>query len=94
MLLGALKHKLGPLRSKMGPLSLIFFELFNFYFILVCVFGPLPKNSGPNPMSFQFLVGVTLGPHESWPPPWENPGYAAGVCQSYSNLPWTKSGPS
>ena len=28
-------------------------------------------------MSFQFLVGVTLGPHESWPPPWENPGYAA-----------------
>ena len=27
-------------------------------------------------MSFQFLMGVTLGPHESWPPPWENPGYA------------------
>ena len=22
------------------------------------------------------MVGVTLGPHESWPSPWENPGYA------------------
>ena len=59
MLLGALKHKLGPLRSKMGPLSLIFCVIF----ILVCDFAPPPlKNSGPNPMSFQFLVGVTLGP--------------------------------
>ena len=58
MLLGALKHELGPLRSKMGPLSLIFLL---FVFFLVCDFGPLPKNSGPNPMSFQFLVGVTLG---------------------------------
>ena len=62
MLLGALKHKLGPLRSKMGPLILIFFVIFYFYFILVCDIGPLPKNSGPNPMRFQILVGVTLGP--------------------------------
>ena len=63
MLLGTLKHELGPLRSKMGPLSLMFFFCyFVFLFFLVCDFGPLPKNSGPNPMSFQFLVGVTLGP--------------------------------
>ena len=32
------------------------------YFFLVCDFGPLPKNSVPNPMTFQFLVVVTLGP--------------------------------
>ena len=62
MLLGALKHVLGPLRSKMGPLSLMFFLLFVICcFFLVRDFGPLPKNSGPHPMSFQFLVGVTLG---------------------------------
>ena len=67
MLLGALKHELGPLRSKMGHLSLIFL-LFVIFIFLVCDFGPLPKNSGPNPMSFQFWLGVTLGPHESWPP--------------------------
>ena len=62
MLLGALKHELGPLRSKMGPLSLIFFVICYLLFFLVCDFGPLPKNSGPNLMSFQFWVGVTLGP--------------------------------
>ena len=44
------------------------------HFFLVRDFGPLPKNSGPNKKSFQFLVGVTLGPRESWPLPWENPG--------------------
>ena len=58
MLLGALKHELGPLRSRIGPLSRPFLFLF-------VIWAP-PKNSGPNPMSFQFLVGVTLGPHESW----------------------------
>ena len=57
VLLGALKHELGPLRSKMGPLSPIFFYLF-----LVRDFGPPPKNSEPNPRSFPFLVGITLGP--------------------------------
>ena len=62
MLLGALKHELGPLRSKMGPLCLIFFMFYFYSFFLVRDFGPLPKNSGPNPMSFQFLVRVTLGP--------------------------------
>ena len=62
MLLGALKHELGPLRSEMGPLSLRFFCYFLFVIFLVRDFGPLTKNSGPNPMSFQFLVGVTLGP--------------------------------
>ena len=61
MLLGALKHELGPLRSKMDPLSLIFL-LFLLLFFIARDFGPLPKNSEPNPMSFQFLVGVTLGP--------------------------------
>ena len=62
MLLGALKHELGPLRSEMGPLSLIFFVICYLLFFIVRDFGPLTKNSGPNPMSFQFLVGVTLGP--------------------------------
>ena len=62
MLLGTLKHELGPLRSKMGPLSLIFFVIFYFYFFLFVILGPSPKNNEPNPMSFQFLVGVTLGP--------------------------------
>ena len=56
MLLGALKHEFGPLRSD------IFVIL---YFFLVCDFAPLPKkNSGPNPMSFQFLVGLPWGSHE------------------------------
>ena len=62
MFWGALKHELGPLRSEMGPLSLIFFAICYLLFFLVRDFGSLPKNSGPNPMSFQFLVGVTLGP--------------------------------
>ena len=59
MLLGALKHDLGPLSSKMGPLCLIFFVIcyFSLFFLFV-ILGPLPKNSEPNPMSFQFLVGV------------------------------------
>ena len=38
-------------------------------------------------MSFQFLVGVTLGPHESWPPPWENPGYATGHPLAIPTIP-------
>ena len=59
MLLEALKHELGPLRPKMDPLSLIFFIIIFVFFVIL---GPLPKNSEPNPMSFQFLVGVTLGP--------------------------------
>ena len=67
MLLGALKHELGPLGSEMGPLVWYFCYLL-FLFFLVRDFGPIPKNSEPNPMSFQFLVGLTLGPHESWPP--------------------------
>ena len=62
MLLGALKHELGPLRSKMGPLSLIFFVIFYFFFLFV-ILGPLlRKYCELNPMSYQFLVGVTLGP--------------------------------
>ena len=59
MLLGALKLEMGPLSSKVPPKSVFF---------LVRDFGPLSKNSGPNPMSFQFLVGFALGPHESFPP--------------------------
>ena len=31
--------------------------------------GSLPKNSGPNPGSFQFWVGVTLDPRRRLPPP-------------------------
>ena len=77
MLLGALKHELGPLISKMGPLSVIFFVIFYFYFFLVRDFGPLPKNSGQNPMSFYFLVGGYLGaPMIVGLTPWGNPGYA------------------
>ena len=79
LLLGALKHELSPLRSKMGPVPKSdIFVICYLLFFLVCDFGPLPKNSGPNPMSFPFMVWVTLGPHERWPPPWENPGYATG----------------
>ena len=63
MLLGALKHELGPLSPKMGPLSLIFISFFSIIFVLYVILGSLPKNSEPNPMSFQFLVGVTM-----WPP--------------------------
>ena len=62
MLLGALKHELGPLRSTMGSLSMIFFVIFIIISLLFVILGPLPKNSDPNPMSFQYLVGFTLGP--------------------------------
>ena len=41
----------------MGPLMHDFF-----FVVLVVNFGPLPKNSGPNLMSFKFLIGGTLGP--------------------------------
>ena len=79
MLLGAQKHQLGPLRSRMGPMSDIFFSCF-------VILGPSKKNNGPNPMSFQFLVGGTLGPHESWPLPWENLGYATGRYLTASSV--------
>ena len=62
MLLGALKHELGPLRSKMGPLSLIFLLFVICYFFLFVILGPFQKNSGSNLLSFQFWVGVNLGP--------------------------------
>ena len=43
--------------------------------------GPLPKNSGPNPMSFQFLTRGTWGPQKVRTPPWGNPRYATGPNQ-------------
>ena len=48
---------------------------------------PEPKNSGPNPRGFRFLVvvvvvvvvvgggGTNLVPAPGWPPPGRNPGY-------------------
>ena len=39
-----------------------------FIFLLFMNLGPLPKNSGLNPISFQFLIGGTLGPRKSGPP--------------------------
>ena len=38
------------------------FSLFFIFLFLVRQIGPLPKDSGPNPMSFQFFGGGTLGP--------------------------------
>ena len=46
-----LRGPLGSFSPGIGPSKHIFF-LFEF--------GPLPKNSGPNPMSFQFLTGGKL----------------------------------
>ena len=39
--------------------SMTFFYLILF-FIFNCKFGALPKNNGPNSMSFQFLTGGRL----------------------------------
>ena len=47
----------------LGPLAkhfLFFFEI---------EFGPLPKNSGPTPLSFNFGSTLAWGPWPSRPPP-------------------------
>ena len=47
---------------------------------------PGPKNSGPNPWSYWFLVGgAYLGPARGWPPPGRIPGYVPAVA-----LQWTE----
>ena len=57
----------GPFQSWNGPPNLTFLFLFIFILFLVRQIGPLPQNSGPNPMSFQFLVGVYWGPMKFGP---------------------------
>ena len=62
---------MGTFRHCMGPRPDQFFLFFR-------EFGPLHKNSGLNPMRFQFLGGGTLGPPKAWAPPGRYPGYASG----------------
>ena len=50
-----LRGPLGSFSPGIGPLKHNIFILF-----LNVNLGPLPENSGPNPMSFQFLTGVRL----------------------------------
>ena len=52
----------GPSQFWDGPQKVTFFFLLYSFSFLVRHIGPLIKNSGPNPMSFQFLVEGTLGP--------------------------------
>ena len=49
----------GSLNPGIGPPKHGIFILFLFLFLNVNL-GPLPKNRGPNPMSFQFLTGGRL----------------------------------
>ena len=69
----ALVSELGPFSSEVGPpgMKLVLSDPTR-----ICPakpdkslknageFGPLPKNSGPNPRSFQFLVGVPWAPRK------------------------------
>ena len=52
-----LRDPSGSFSSGIGPPKHNIFVLFLF---LNLYLGPLPKNSGPNPMSFQFLTGGRL----------------------------------
>ena len=66
--------------SLMGRFKLGVLKMSTFYFFIpffIGEFGPFPKNSGPNPRTFLFWVGVTLGPWKP-PPAWPNPSYVPG----------------
>ena len=55
-----LRGSLGSFSPGIGPPNrTILFYFILFYFLNVNL-GPLPKNSGPNPMSFQLLTGGKL----------------------------------
>ena len=54
-----LRSSLGSFSPGIGPLKHEIFIYFLFLFLNVNL-GPLPKNCGPNPMSFQFLTGGRL----------------------------------
>ena len=63
-----LRGPLGSFSPGMGPPSRTFFIYFLFLFVIVNL-RPLPKNSGRNPMSFQFLIGGRLTGFTFAPPP-------------------------
>ena len=52
--------RIGPSEVLNGPPNLTFIVIFYFYFFFFVILGLSQKNSGPNPMSFQFLVGGTM----------------------------------
>ena len=72
-------HAFGGPRARFGPSPVWGWAPQVWHFLLFLLFScsrfwAPPKNSGPNPISFQFLMGVPWAPWKL--PPWENPGYA------------------
>ena len=57
-------------RGALWDLSLLAQTLSSLTFIFSVVnLGPLPKKSGPNPMSFQFMTGGIWSPRKVQTPP-------------------------